>query len=512
MSRLASLLLSCLVFCVGSAHASVPMVPGDSYWTRSAAPSERYSAMQAACQGYVPALQAQFANQPSFTFGLTACNATSSTTGSAVVTRYVNGAAYDTFSDRNYYVASQMQCPANSAADGAGACQCSTGYSELNGSCIDAKQAQCASIKGTSAGDWWHDTGDALGLPAQSTFYLCNKYSSAGGGRCVVKVEPSECTQAQGGWWRCTGGGVFTGDLAPDNGKCSPSTQGAGDGTTKTNPMPSSLPVPGTDPPQAPPKPDPNTAAPAPCPPGTFPGQVNGRDMCAPSSASNSGVKWSSSPGSGVTSSTDASGKTTTNSTTGNTVCSGGQCTTTNTTTTTATDRSGSIILPGSCPPGSVVNGKPGCQQKNSSTQSQSDFCKANPTSTQCGGNGAQVGGQTGGACQQNPSAAGCGGTPGGTNAGDLYTAKGRTMQQVLGDAKNNLQQSPLGGAVGNFFSVAGGGRPPVSSGSISIFGRTVALNFDIWSTSFATNVLAIVKTVLMVVAAFMAFRIAVDN
>lgn len=85
-------------------------------------------------------------------------------------------------------------------------------------------------------------------------------------------------------------------------------------------------------------------------------------------------------------------------------------------------------------------------------------------------------------------------------------------MAQVLGDAKNNLQQSPLGGAVGNFFSVAGGGSTPVSSGSISIFGRPVAINFDMWSTPFASNVLAIVKTVLLVVAGFMAFRIAVDN
>ena len=218
-----------------------------------------------------------------------------------------------------------------------------------------------------------------------------------------------------------------------------------------------------------------------PCP-GGFQGTVNGETKCVPAEPDKGieGVKQSSSTGADGTK----------QDVTETTKCNGTVCTTTTTTTTTTS--SGTVS-----------------SSTTSSTTSMADKCKADPTNPICsktqGGLGAGV---SQGTCQENSSAEGCGGSPG--EIGELYAKKDKTVAQALKKATDALQASPIGSSVSNFFNVSGGGSCPAISGTIPYVNATFV--FDAYCGTTAANLFLILRTVLLMVASWAAFRIAIDH
>lgn len=217
-----------------------------------------------------------------------------------------------------------------------------------------------------------------------------------------------------------------------------------------------------------------------PCPSG-FPGTVNGETRCVAAEPDKGieGVKG--------TSQTNADGtKVDTKETT---KCLGTVCTTTTNTTTTTSG-------------GAVTN------STSSRTESLGDKCAKDQKNDVCkktqGGAGSATSDMT---CDVNASAKGCGG--GGADIGVLYAKKDKTVAQALVKAKDGLLASPVGASVGNFFSVSGGGSCTAVSAAIPFLNKTITI--DTWCSTFALNMMAIVKTVLLMLASFMAFRVAID-
>lgn len=260
---------------------------------------------------------------------------------------------------------SSQICPANSAY-GNGACQCNSGYGESGGACVANSTLECNALAGQSAGrKVWNGTG--------ASFSFCDAYNSAGGGQCVVTATQDSRFEvpAGSGKWESQGEAVYTGGRA---------TSCNGSGGTGSDPAASS-PV-GSDG-QPPTEPAPNTAAPAPCPAGQAPGEVNGQRVCAPMGSDVKSV--APSPQTGSSTQTNADGTSTTTTTGGTTTCSGGQCTTTNSRTVVTRDAAGTVT-------GTTTT-------SDSSTQSQSSFCQANGKSLQCAGEGDGKGGSFSGDC-----------------------------------------------------------------------------------------------------------------
>lgn len=218
-----------------------------------------------------------------------------------------------------------------------------------------------------------------------------------------------------------------------------------------------------------------------PCP-GGFQGTVNGEARCVPAEP-DKGIE-----GVRQTSATDADG--TKRDTTETTKCEGDKCTTTTTTTTTTST-------------GTVSS------STTSSTGSAADTCKTNPSNPICqrtqGGRGAGVSQSS---CQENPSAQGCGGE--GAGIGDLYAKKDKTIAQVMKKASDDLKAAPLGSAVGGFFTVGSGGSCPSPSGVVPFLNK--AVTFDMFCTNFAAQMFLIVRMVLLMLATWMAFRVAIDH
>lgn len=207
---------------------------------------------------------------------------------------------------------------------------------------------------------------------------------------------------------------------------------------------------------------------PNPPPPGMCPGTVNGQAVnvpCAVSESSNSAAS-----GSSTTEGPSPEGAVPGTSSTGSsTKCEGGQCTTTNTTTTNNSNGTTTTTV-------------------SSSKTTQEDFCSKNPKALVCEGTG----------------------KPKDPQASQFYSKKDKTVASVLGGAKDTLMASPVGSAVGGFFSVSGGGSCPDTSWHIPFLNADVQAS--VWCGSLAASVFAIIRAVLLVVAGFMAFRIAIDN
>lgn len=112
-------------------------------------------------------------------------------------------------------------------------------------------------------------------------------------------------------------------------------------------------------------------------------------------------------------------------------------------------------------------------------------------------------------ACTKNSSAEGCGGTPSDVDSSQLYTPKDKTVATILTNAKTTLQASPAGAAVTGFFNVSGGGSCPASVWNLAYFNRSYT--FDAYCSSTAANMMLVIKGVLLLVASFMAFRVAIE-
>lgn len=223
----------------------------------------------------------------------------------------------------------------------------------------------------------------------------------------------------------------------------------------------------------------------APCKNGS-PGTVNGATVCVPR-PSDTGVTTGTT---GTETKTNADGTTTTTSTKAETTCTGSTCTTT--TTTTATNSGG---------------GTP-TTTTTTSTVGKTEYCKANASSAQCNGTGTGTGSGTGSsACEKNPSGAGCGGTA--AETGELYKKKTRTVADVLGDAKSTMEGAPITSAMAGFLTVQAGGSCPMWVWQVPYFNVTVVV--DAFCSTWAMQAYGWVATAVLLVASFLAFRIAVE-
>ncbi|WP_155247893.1 hypothetical protein ABL841_19255 [Variovorax paradoxus] len=343
-------------------------------------------------------------------------------------------------------------CPANSAQV-SGGCQCATGYEE------DSTHTQCVPQKSELEKFCQEHAA------AKNTFKMAGSVAVAAGlpsSSCYVPDPPFGGADLGKGCSASIGNkvGVPAGDGTLDW-----SGVGSFDGTTCSA-------APGA--PTPPSKDDP-------CP-GGFEGTVNGVTKCVPAEPDKGieGVKQSSS--------TDANG--TKQDVTQTTKCEGTKCTTTTTTTTTTS--SGSVST-----------------STTSTTTSMEDKCKADPTNPICsktqGGRGAGVSQST---CQENSSAQGCGGE--GAGIGDLYAKKDKTIAQAFKKAGDDLKASPVGSAVGGFFNVGSGGSCPRVSGVVPFLNKTITI--DAFCTDFAAQMFLVARAVLLMLATWMAFRIAIDH
>lgn len=109
--------------------------------------------------------------------------------------------------------------------------------------------------------------------------------------------------------------------------------------------------------------------------------------------------------------------------------------------------------------------------------------------------------------CDKHPSSAGCGGDA--AQVGELYAPKGKTLDSVLGTARDQFMVSPFGSAASNFFSVSNPGACPTWSASLAYFHTT--LTIDQLCTPFGVQALAVLKMAILLAASFFAFRIAVE-
>ena len=111
--------------------------------------------------------------------------------------------------------------------------------------------------------------------------------------------------------------------------------------------------------------------------------------------------------------------------------------------------------------------------------------------------------------CQKNPSGKDCGGAP--AAVGESYTKKAgtKTFEEVLRGAGDALSGSEFGHAVSAFFSVSGGGSCPVVSGTIPML--NASFTFDSFCTSLGSTVFLVIRGVLLLVASFFAFRVALE-
>lgn len=250
--------------------------------------------------------------------------------------------------DHSSELYSVLSCPANSSANSAGGCSCSSGYEEKDGMCKPPPN-ECEKLAGQSAGaKAFEGRGDS--------FFFCDAWNTAGGGKCVAKVEPSFRYEDPpgSGHWISQGTARYTGQ---SGGACN------GNGGDGAVPAPS---TPKTEDGQAPTTPDPGTAAPAPCPEGQSPGEVNGQRVCAPRGTDGKVEEKSTS------SSTNAAGDKT--DTTKETKCDGGQCTTTTTNCTTPNGQTSANCT------------------STSTTGSASGTCKAGSGLAMCGEGSTQTG------------------------------------------------------------------------------------------------------------------------
>lgn len=113
------------------------------------------------------------------------------------------------------------------------------------------------------------------------------------------------------------------------------------------------------------------------------------------------------------------------------------------------------------------------------------------------------------GKCEKNSSDEGCGGAAASIDGKTFYTAKEKTFSGIFGKASTDLRASGMGGAFTGFFNVAAGGSCPATTWHVGYVNADVP--FDFMCQSWALNGLLMIKTVLLVIATFMAARIALE-
>lgn len=456
-----------------SAFALLPSSTVTSYRVNSGGVDSGWqSSATGACQGWISAAIAYDGNARTFISVVgTNCNWTGPAWGGSTVTIGITNQT-------------QQQCPANSSAV-TGGCQCNTGFVESGGQCIDTSAAQCSSLSGQSAGSKvWNGTADS--------FSFCDGYNSAGDGKCIVTAVKDISFESPpgSGNWMSQGTGSYTGGKAAD---CT------GQGGTSADPAGSSPAGVDGKPPIVP---APDTAAPAPCPTGQAPGEVNGQRVCAPLGSDT--PTTAPAPKNGTNTVTNPDGTSTTTTTGGTTTCSGSTCTTTGTRTVVNRNAAGEVT---SSETTSETN-----------TQTRSSFCEENGKSAQCAGEGDGKGGSFTGNCAAGFKADGDDPVLN-AMAQEQYTRNCEVLKKdsaesqaydaikdVDGTTKaanpNNSEVSIGAGSFDTSDAIGGGGCN--LNKTIVVAGRTVVLPIN----DYLCNPLAIMGQLLVAVSLLLAARI----
>lgn len=339
---------------------------------------------------------------------------------------------------------------------GGTSCQCPSGQTLVNGTC----QVPCTAGQTLLAG--YFDMGESpIGWPQQMS--ICS-------GTCQYNYDGTVLsnTALVNGVKHYFGQGKYTSTGASCN--------------APTNPLP------GPATPQMPP----DT-----CPSGYDVGTVNGKHYCAP----RPGTSPASAPTNGNGDPVNPYGVGPTNgpTTTTSPPVTNPDGSTTQTTTVTNPDGSTTITTTTTQPNGGSTTTTKTTPGSSNSGGSGSSTGKGTGT----GGNG--TGGDSG-ACDADPSSQLCNPT---ANIGDIYTKKDKTFASVFAANRDAFLATPTGTAVGGFFNVSGGGACPTPSALIPWI--NVTLTWNLLCQGWGAAALAVAHLVLLVVAAFGAFRVAVE-
>ncbi len=89
-----------------------------------------------------------------------------------------------------------------------------------------------------------------------------------------------------------------------------------------------------------------------------------------------------------------------------------------------------------------------------------------------------------------------------------LYEKTDKTFDTVLTEFKTTVEASPIGSAMNGFFDVSVGGTCPVWTATVPVFG---AIIIDAQCSSAMTSIWPIISAVLLVMAGFFAWRVAIE-
>ena len=359
-------------------------------------------------------------------------------------------------------------CPANSTLSGS-TCTCNSGFTESGSSCVVPDINNCPQA-GTSAGRWSRPYIAGKGIT--DPYAVCDGETPSGasdGSLCVVSVVGDI---AVGSPYVVYGQATYTG---------AKSSTCNGDGGTGTTPGSGNT----TPPVQGEP-------APTPCKPGYAPGTVNGVTSCYPAGATGKPVTTPSTS----TTTTSVDGNTPTSSGTSSSVtCQLGQCTTT--TTTTTTDAAGVTSTTAT-----------------TKSESEGDFCKSNPRSSQC------VTSAWGGSCTANFTCDGDAVMCAISKEQHIRNCKlfddRSSAEAVLYDAQKNKEGSQTSGLPGSetkaigsasfdTSDAIGGGTGCIADKSVTVAGSVVTIPF-----STVCGHLAMLGNILLAVSFLLAGRIVV--
>lgn len=350
----------------------------------------------------------------------------------------------------NFASAVTSSCPANSAPSGSGQCQCEASASEVGGQCVP-KQSELEEFCNSHKKNTFSQKGtigSSSPTPQSSCYKPYPPFEGADAAKgCEMTLRDMVKAPGDDGLMNWSGTGTPTGATCEDAAATDEKPKAEDDKCV-----------------------------------GGFSGTVNGVQKCIPAEPDKGieGVKTGTV--------TDADG--TKHEIKEETKCEGTQCTTTTTTKTTTTSGTTTTTT-------------------KSETQSLTDKCAKDPSNKVCtktnGGTGS-AGSPTG--CAANSSGAGCGGA--GAGISGLYEGKDATVQGIMDKAVADLKGSGIGGAVGSFFTVPGGGAAPSMVWNIPYFNVTVSVPG--LSSEPAMAIYPVLKGVLLLVAGFVAFRIAIDN
>jgi hypothetical protein len=165
---------------------------------------------------------------------------------------------------------------------------------------------------------------------------------------------------------------------------------------------------------------------------------------------------------------------------------------------------SGSGTSSGSASSGSGTSSGSGSSGSASSGDSSSGSGSGSNSS---GGSGSNSSGNASSGSASSGSSSSSAGE--GASTSDLYEKKTLTVNQVFTDFKTGITAAPVYSSLSNYLNVGSVGGGSCPSWSLSIPYLETSISIDQFCSSAARNMLLIAKSVLLLVAAFCAFRVA---